>query len=618
MRRFPGDRRATAAWATVARAACATVSRTARAGVLLAACVGGASLAGTAIAAGAPPSGPLVRKALARMPVKEVTVFKDGHAFMLHAGRMTTDEAGNVVLDQLPSPVIGTFWPYVADRRAKLASVTAGSRDVLVEHTALELRELIEGNAGAPVIVTESKGASYKATILGVPSPDRDEQRRAPEPGAERSPERAASVVLLETENGTKVVRLDQIQDVRFTGSYRKTVTSEERRNLLTLRLDWGGKPEKDAEVGLVYLQRGIRWIPGYRVAIDGKGRALIRLQATLVNELADLDDVTAHLVVGIPSFELKDTPDPIALQQAVAELSQSFQRDARTAFAFSNAIMTQQLATPLSRGHVAEPAATSFELGPDVAESGGHEDLFVFTLEHVSLRKGERAVLPVAEFALKYRDVFALDVPLAPPTELWRSLGSDRQAELARLFGSSRVTHRIRLANSSALPLTTAPALILRDERLLAQGLMTYAAPGAETDLTITPVVDISVRKEDHEVKRVPNAATWQGEQYGRVELQGALTLTSYRKEPVEVEITRHVLGNALSADSAGRTELVNALEDGAFLRTGDPRPYWWDVFSWPWWWAHFNGVSRVTWTVHLEPRKPLALGYTWEYYWR
>ncbi len=117
--------------------------------VALAACLAGAAAeAGSAVSS----------KALARMPVKEVTVFKDGHAFVLHAGRMATDEAGNVVLDQLPSPVIGTFWPYVADRRAKLTSVTASQREVLVERTALDLRQLIEGNAGASVVVTETQG----------------------------------------------------------------------------------------------------------------------------------------------------------------------------------------------------------------------------------------------------------------------------------------------------------------------------------------------------------------------------------------------------------------------------------------------------------------------------
>src|ERR1700692_3797327 len=75
--------------------------------------------------------------ALARMPVKEVTIFKDGHAFVLHEGKMPTDTAGNVALDHLPTPVIGTFWPFSSDKKAKLTSVVAAKRRVLVEQTAL-------------------------------------------------------------------------------------------------------------------------------------------------------------------------------------------------------------------------------------------------------------------------------------------------------------------------------------------------------------------------------------------------------------------------------------------------------------------------------------------------
>ena len=40
--------------------------------------------------------------ALENMPVKEITVFKDGHALVLHNGKMPTDESGNVVMDYLP------------------------------------------------------------------------------------------------------------------------------------------------------------------------------------------------------------------------------------------------------------------------------------------------------------------------------------------------------------------------------------------------------------------------------------------------------------------------------------------------------------------------------------
>jgi hypothetical protein len=340
-------------------------------------------------------------------------------------------------------------------------------------------------------------------------------------------------------------------------------------------------------------------------VTIDGAGQAVVKLQAALVNEMADLNNVTAHLVIGVPTFEFKDTPDPISLQQTVAQLSQYFRQDSQTAFGFSNAIMTQQVMPPADTRRRAEAeAAPVLDLGPEVAGSSKQEDLFVFTINRVSLRKGQRMVLPIGEFK--------------PPAEVWRHIDSGRQAELARLFSAPKVMHNIRLFNSSEYPLTTAPALILRNDRILAQGLMTYASPGADTDLGITTAVDVRVKKTDNETARTPNAAIWQGDQYGRIDLTGKITLTNYRKEPVTVEVVRHVLGNVVSADNNGKVEMVNVFEDASFTRGDGPYPYWWGWFSWPWWWHHFNGVGRITWTVQLEPGKPFDLLYTWNYYWR
>jgi hypothetical protein len=559
------------------------------------------------------------------MPVQEVTVFKDGHAFVLHSGQMPVDAAGNVVLDYLPCPVIGTFWPFSADKKAKLASVTASQRKVLVDHTTLNLKELIEANVGADVVVTEAPapaGSSlvYNATILDLPAQSGDEQEDFNPPYSGERLIQKGNVVLLKTGAGVKVVNVDRIQDISFVSSYRKVLPREEFRNLLTLKLDWAGsQPQKDADVGLLYLQRGIRWIPNYKVTIDGNGQATVKLQATLINELADLNDVTAHLVIGVPSFEFKDTADPISLQQSVAQLSQYFQQDSRTGYGFANAIMTQAARPAASEERVpTSGSGPTIDLGPEVTESGRNEDLFVFTVKHVSLRKGQRMVMPIGEFTMKYKDVYSLEIPFAPPAEVWRNFDSGRQAELARLFSAPKVMHKIRLFNRSDYPLTTAPALVLRDERILAQGLMTYAAPGSETDLNITTAVDVRVKKTDNETKRTPNAAVWQGDQYGRVDLVGKIALTSFRKGPVEVEVVRHVLGNVDSADHDAKIEMVNIFEDASFAGSPGPFPYWWGWFSWPWWWHHFNGVGRITWTVELQPDKPLDLAYTWNYYWR
>src|SRR6478609_1841743 len=217
----------------------------------------------------AEPATPLT--ALARMPVKEITVFKDGHAFLLHSGKMPVDAGGNVLLDALPQPVLGTFWPYSADKNAKLTAVTASSHKVKLERTALSIRELIEANLGASVQITEQVAAagkepqtvSYAGTIESIPTQSGEELEatRVPDSG-ERLPLRG-EVVLVKTEAGTKAVSVDRIIDVSFAQKPGTRLAHEEFRNLLTLKLDWGGKaPEKQADVGMPYLQRGIRWIP--------------------------------------------------------------------------------------------------------------------------------------------------------------------------------------------------------------------------------------------------------------------------------------------------------------------------------------------------------------------
>lgn len=575
------------------------------------------------MAAGAASGQPAPPGALAQMPIREVTVFKDGHAFVLHEGRVSTDGAGNVVMDYLPMPVLGTFWAHSADARARLTSAVASQQRVRIDRTALGLRELIEGNIGAQVMVSElpsgrEQPLTYAATIVGVPERSGEElERTSPPNSGEKLPQKG-NVVLLRTEAGTKVVSLDRILDVTFKSTPRLNVTSEEFRNLLTLKLDWEGrKAEKDAAVGMIYLQKGLRWIPNYKVSLDGKGNALVKLEATLVNELADMTDVTAQLVVGVPTFAFKDMVDPMALQQVLARLAPSFDPNAMSGNRFSNAIMTQVASPASAEGRESGESRPAVDLGPEIAGSQRSEDLFVYTVKHVTLKKGQRMVLPVHEVTLKYRDIYTVEIPFALPPEIGRDelrMTDEQQRDLVRLLREPTAMHKVRLSNKSNYPLTTAPALILRDDRVLAQGLMTYTAIGADGDLPITQAVEISVKKADKELRRVPNAETWQGRPYGRIDLAGTITVTNRRDQAVDLEVVRYTLGNVTEAGSGGKLEMVNVVEDRAL---GDRVPLW-PWYSWPDWMLHFNGVGKVTWNLTLQAGKSADLTYAWNYYWR
>ena len=579
-------------------------------------------------------------KTFAQLPIKEITVFKDGHAFVAHEGEMPVNAEGNVVMDYLPAPVIGTFWPYSASPDVKLKSVVAGRRRVDVDHTAFNLRELLEANIGAEAIITETGKPPYDATIVSIPSSRRESQNRnGPMPLSQvppsrldgwvssapvmppEKPEEKGNIIILKTAEGFKVLPLDRIQDVTFKNEHKAAATIEESRDVLTLKLDWGkAKPAASARVGLFYLQKGVRWIPSYKVELDGKGHAVVKMQATLLNELADLEDASVNLVVGVPTFAFKDTLDPMSVQQGIAQLSQYFQsdtgyRNSPVASQFSNAIMSQAARMNDYRGPISGDGAGTIR--PDITDSNKSEDLFVFRVEHVTLRRGERMVMPVAEFTLSYRDVFTLELPFSPPPELRGNINSDQQREMARLINAPKALHKIRLLNDSKYPLTTAPALMIRNGMVLAQGMMTYTSVGASADVALTTAVDIQVKKSESEGKRTPNAVQENGNSYSRVDLSGKITLTNHRSEPAEVEVTRVVLGAADTAEQDGKVEKLNVFENGDYIAGGD-YPNWWGWYSWPSWWNYFNGVGRVTWNVKLAPGQTVDLGYQWHYFWR
>lgn len=569
----------------------------------------------------------------AALPVREVSVFKDGHAFVVHRGTVAVDARGNVVLRHLPAPVMGTFWAGATDEGVGLAAVTASQGRVRVERTALSLKELVDANPGAEVLVTEIPPANrdpvpYEATILPAPVQSSEELESLAPPGDGPKLPVASDLVFLKTDAGTRVLPLSRIQDITFRAGPAAKVGREEFRSTLTLSMirrgaEDGGAPlpAGEAGVGLMYVQRGLRWIPSYRVELDGKGQARVWLQATLVNDLVDLDDVTCNLVVGVPTFALEGSADPIGLEQVAARLARAVDLDNGNRFGnfYSNSMMSQVA------GGAGGGAAPAPEADAGGANGEKTEDLYVFRLEHVSLKKGERMVVPVSVGSLPYRDFFKLEIPLTPPAEFVQQLDPRQGAEFARLMAAPKAVHTIRLSNTGKAPLTTAPALVMRDGRVLAQGMLSYTSPGAEADLAVTTAIDIRVLKEERETRRVPNAQNWNGEQLARLELTGGLTLKNLRGQPVDIEVVRHVFGAVEGADHDGVIERVNVLEDLSLLwpstgPTGQPRggPGGFGWYNPPPWWRQFNGAARIRWQVRLDPGAETSLEYAWSYYGR
>jgi hypothetical protein len=554
------------------------------------------------------------------LPITEVSVFKDGHAFVMHEGLVKVDENGEVQMEYLPRAVLGTFWIASMDAKAKVQSVTSGTRVITQSKTALGVSDLIEANIGKRIRVRDtSSNQVYEGVILAVPQQDTEELSRTSVPGSAPQLPLKGQILMLKVAEGIKVLPLASasLQEITFLDEPVRTLEREGFRNVMTVRLgkEYAGK---SVRLAMAYVQLGVRWIPSYHIDIDGKGKAKVTLHGTVINELNDFNDARVHLVVGVPSFMFKDVVDPMSMQETIAQLGAAFSGNTSSQMSnFSNsAIMSQQVMPRMSeyRSDMGR-APETIDLGPEVKGANSNEDLFIFSVEHMSLKKGQRMVLGVASYELAYDDIYKLDLNFAPPKEAMRNLNNEQQIEMAKLMSGPKVKHMIRIKNTATQPITTAPAVIAKEGRVMGQGLATYTAVGGQCDIELTVAIDISASRSDTETGRTSNAIKINGNDFDKVDLAGKITLVNRKKQALEVEVTRSVLGKVGKAGQDGAITQLGPQDWGEVVTN---LPQWWNWYSWPWWWYSTNSMGTIRWNVKIEPGQTAELNYEWSYYWR
>ncbi|MEQ1895392.1 MAG: hypothetical protein ABL998_22875, partial [Planctomycetota bacterium] len=474
---------------------------------------------------------------------------------------------------------------------------------VLEERSALDLAELLRANTGATVTLVDMDNGEHTGRLLGLTERSAEELEQAEPEDALPRLAQFGTILRLETDQGIRALPLKRIRELRVKGELRPRYRAESLREHLTLRTD---RPGADVNVGVAYLEHGLRWIPSYRVELGGAGKAALRLEATLVNDQVDLAGATVHLVVGAPRFDFAGEVDPIALSSTVAALASQAPRQDLFSNRLSNALMTQ------SAQYAPESASAPGGAAPGLAGEGANEDLYLYTVRDVTLARGARLVLPLAEFELPYRDVYVLALELEPPPEVRTQFAGQQELELARLLGAPKAIHTLRLENTHTAPLTTAPALVLRDGKPLAQGRMSYTPSGARCDLAINAAVGVRVEVADRETGRGEERLL--GNDYVRITASGTITLTNTKKEALELEVRREVLGRVDEIGQGG-TKLQRSWQEFA---SGPGLPTWWSWYSWESWWYRLNGLGRASWKLTLKPGESAKLEASWHYFWR
>ncbi len=553
-----------------------------------------------------------------------VIVFKDGYALFVKRAVGTTDADGQLYTDSVPdSAILGSFW--AVPRNGRLLSMTAGEEKVETreakESLCLRNIDLLQANRGKNCTVWLSDKTELTGTIFEVLAEQKETRlptaphvhvnvlssRSATAAGSTNAtvtvPVLSGSLFVLRTGTGDVTIPVEQVQRLSVAdmtlrhAREEKTVETQKR---LRFQFEKAGRKQ---EMLLFHFGPGVRWIPTYRIELAaGKNRekeARIALQAEIINEAEDLADVPFHLVVGVPNFRFKDTVSPLSLERTLRNaLRQAApQVMAQISNTFSNAMMTQRVSPDMERSR-ARRGAGALRLPSELA-ADKNQDLFVYTSAALTLRKGQRAAIPLFTATAPYRDVYTWNLHVQRHGIDTAPSGAASASPL--VLSKNEVWHQVDITNNTEVPWTTGPALIMQDLQPLAQELLTYTPPGAQLRLPVTVAVDIHGAFTEEETGRKLKALHWDHHQYALVSKRGTLKLASFKSLPAACEVTCRMGGKVTSASNDGQVRLSP-------YQAGDWKQYRGS--------GAVNNHSEVTWRFDLKPDESAERTVDYEYY--
>ena len=336
------------------------------------------------------------------------------------------------------------------------------------------------------------------------------------------------------------------IRNVEILGQpkYEKPKKTKEFR--LSLKVD-GVRDGQKINLGVAALERGIRWIPAYRVEVKGDPikEAKLELEAMLINDITDLKNTDIYFVVGVPSFLFQNEVSPLSLNTAFAGVSTGFRRDQN----LTNSIMTQVSSREDSGYDDKEISPTS----PDEEKvaSSSAEQLYLYQATQINLKKGERMSQRLFSLTVPCSEVFewTIDDSTKPEDE------SSRVAQITQPL-TNRVWYGLRLKNTTGMPWTTAPAISFREWKPLGQNLLSFTPTGGENILRVTPATEVIGSHKLEEKSREPKQIRYSGSSYDYdlVTVEGTIKVKNVKKQPIELVLTRNVTGEVLAAADNGK----------------------------------------------------------------
>lgn len=488
---------------------------------------------------------------IAPTPTQVVTasLFKNGYAMVVRklpvAGSSTT-------VAEIPQAALGTFW-ITSTGDLKITELVATQEERTEQAKPGSFEEFLSLNVGKPVTIQTVNLGQQQGTLMNV----------------------QGDILMLNRDGQTIMISRGEIRMVTVGG---EGVTSTQRKRMeRVLRFKTTGK----GDILLYGLERGMTWSPAYALDLIGEKKLTLTAKATVLDDLADLDNVELKFVTGFPNVPWATLSEPLLSGHSVDQFTNFLASVGIPSADFGGKrdAMSQNMAPGAFGGG---GFGQSFEVNSGTGTQA--EDLFFYKRPGVSLKKGDRGFYLLFQAESEYEHLYTVD--LADSVQ-------DNVRYVGGREGPSDVWHSLKLKNTSGQPLTTAPVTVFKDGQILGQDTLMYTSASAPLTVKMSKSLDIRVEAHEEEVTRERGALrTQNGVVYDLVTLKGTVSLRSFKTLDVAMRIKREVTGEIVA--STGTPDVVK-LAKGLI---------------------EINPKSRLTWTPTLGAGKTLEFTFTYKVY--
>lgn len=487
------------------------------------------------------------------LPVKKVTIFKNGTGVLVKEGTAAV-KSGVATLPIPENTLFGTYF-IGSGKDNSIKSIVFKNDTLHKPDQSRSVWQYLAGNQNKSVTINYSPTEGIDKTATGkVVGYDL-----------------YSGIMRFVTDAGkTLVMHVDKIYQADFKEDPIQTYMADSIKRMMVL------KPEKATEsVNLqeLYMSSGINWIPSYYLRLKDDKAARLEMKATVENYAEDIKDAEVELVVGAPQMKYSGTPDPMTYNYLTVNGNYA-DNDRSINYMQSNAGITFA-AKEASGGDAYFDNNFS-------TEGEKSDDLYIYKLGKVSVPKESKGSFPIFAGTVEYKDKYEGTIYDATSFYSNRFVPDDEK--------TYDVFHSLEVKNTSTVPLTTASVMVVNEkDQFVAQDEIKYTPVGASTNVRLSKAIDIIMKNQEEEKNREDNAKKVGKQNYSKVVLKGTVTVQNFQDKEVTVSVTKAVNGTVTSQTDGGKTTKKNTYN-------------------------YLNPYSEIKWEVKLGAGDKKTVNYEYE----